>query len=257
MSTPNCPNCKATIAVDAFNPSTLMVQCGQCHFVGEVSPIEVVRASVDKDVEQPIGILMNISGDRTIVEVEHRHFKSYVVPLVIASILIFILTRDSIVGSINNLTGFLIGGSCFVLFLLWLGLEPLLKKTIFEMNGKELKVNQQRLLFLKKHTIINRENLVQVFVKAIQHKSENGTSTTFSLYARHTNGKDILLLESFKNPKPLYYIETQIEKALDLKDAHIEGEFLLPKGAPTNLKEVFGLMKNAYQNYKSDRIKSD
>jgi len=229
MSIPNCPNCDATISPDAYNSSTLMVQCHQCQFVGEVSPLEVVRSAVDKDVEQPKGITISIEGEKTVLEVSHRQFKAYLVPLIIAVVLMIFVTQDFV--GIKDSISVWVGASCFILFLLWLGLDPLLKKTRFEMDGDRLSVTDQRFLFFRKDRSINKQDLVQTYVKARKHDNGENTTTTFTLNARLSNGKDTPLLANFKSPKPLYFVETQIE-------------------------EVFGLMKNAYQNYKADQSRN-
>lgn len=71
---------------------------------------------------------------------------------------------------------------------------------------------------------LQADNLAQLYTKRRVSHSNNGTSITYELRAKQTDGKDIKLLGNLESEEQGLFMENRIEEFLQIQDATVAGE---------------------------------
>ncbi len=254
----SCPKCAQNLSESDYNLDTLIAQCGLCQTTFRIDAEDAItRDKSYKNVDKPEGIILSTSENKTRIIILHRHFKRYKMLLIIGSILFLIILKlnffsAGITINANNLTLFL--PFIFPFLLLYWGLATMLRKTTITITENIINFQSGSPISFKSKSWYSKKELVnQFFVKRRKIESENSSSIVFDLVAEHGGAQTTVLISDFKKPKPLYYIETHIEKLLNIEDVTHKQEAKDASFLPQNLSEVLTLAKNIYETQKKNK----
>lgn len=97
-------------------------------------------------------------------------------------------------------------------------------KTVIEIGSWQLSLKHGPLPWPGNRTL-DSSSIDQLYCRRKISRNDNSTSETYELHAITKDNKKLKLLSGFTEPEQALYLEQEIEKALQIKDRPVRGEY--------------------------------
>lgn len=233
-----CPSCGSRIPAEDMNLQTMAARCLVCQTLVDLRP-EAATGGPDGASPQPGGPgaqaailpvplppLLSVSTVGDELHIERRWYSCTTVFLTVFCIMWFGFL------AIWYAMAFAVGNVVMMLF-------PLLHVAVglvIAYTNATMYVNRTRIVAGRGHLTVrhgplpwpgNRDlptiSLEQLYCEENISRSRNGTSVSYSVLARTTDGKQIKLVTGLSDRDQALYIEQEIERHLKIVDQHVAG----------------------------------
>ena len=223
----NCPYCDHVIPATDINLDRMVAKCASCSAVfGFEDQITAAPAFVRKlDVPLPKGILFEQQGYEMAITRRWLSPKFFF-------LVFFCVCWDgflcfwysmAISQGVWVMALFALGHAAIGVGLTYYTIAGFINHTLIRVSPSQLDVSHGPLPWPGKKRL-DSTTIAQVFCKEHISRGKNGTTTTYQVHAATRAGTQEKLVESLDTSDQALYLEQEIERFLNIKDAPVAGE---------------------------------
>jgi hypothetical protein len=224
----NCPYCGHQIPAADINVERMVAKCASCSAVfGFEDPVAAAPAFARKlDVPLPKGILMEQQGYELAITRRWLSPKFFFLVFFCACWDGFLCFWYSMALSqrVWVMAIFALGHAAIGLGLTYYTIAGFLNHTLIRVSPSQLDVSHAPLPWPGKKRL-DSTSIAQIYCKEHISRGKNGTTTTYQVHAATQAGVQEKLVEALDSSDQALYLEQEIERFLNIKDAPVAGEW--------------------------------
>ncbi|HTX80108.1 MAG TPA: hypothetical protein VMC62_10585 [Longilinea sp.] len=228
LITLTCPSCGGKIKVTS---NATRFVCEYCGTESVVPGTLIAAASADQkrpEIAQPANVI--VDQEMGMLKLERRWFSFKYIPVAFFCVawdafLFFWYGIAFSTGAPWIMIVFPVAHVAVGVGLTYSTLAGFINTTVLEINYQELTIKHGPLPWLG-NVKIPIHDLKQLYTKPRVTSGENGSSTTYELYANTWNGRSMKLLSGLDSADVGLFIEQQVEGWLGIDDQPVPGELL-------------------------------
>jgi hypothetical protein len=223
----NCPFCGHAIPAADINLERLVAKCASCSavFGFEDQLADAPKGARRLDVPLPKGILVEQQGDG--LAITRRWFSPKFLFLVFFcacwdGFLCFWYSM-ALSQQVWIMAIFALGHATIGLGLTYYTIAGFVNHTLIRVSASQLDVSHGPLPWLGKKRI-DSSSIAQIYCKEHISRSRNGTTTSYQVHAATHAGVQERLVDALDSSDQALYLEQEVERFLNIKDAPVVGE---------------------------------
>ncbi len=250
-----CPICKSIVPDSEYNLETSIAQCIECNNVFSFdSSIAIAHDNSHKKVEQPDGISIEdtFSGQKIIMNQGKLGGTIFSVAFGLFFIIIPFFSIKNLIPQIENNYWALLPIAIFLLIGGWQiyrAIMSALTQTIFTVERENLKIDIVNRFKTTKTIFSNsKDEIEQIFVRKRVIDGSERKTTYYDLGISLINGHVDYVLKNHLDRNYVLYLETTLERLLNIEDQPHRDEMRSSDLAPKNLREAIKVARHMYKN---------